>query len=111
MTAVLYTLAAVVLALVVITTTALHRAEARRVWRAPHRVRKAHTMTPSTDVIQRPRHSGRRHQRQAQGHQAGSGRMTRTLTLAAVAWLAVSVAALGALAEACRYVVLGEADA
>ena len=39
MTAVLYTLAAVVLALVVITTTALHRAEARRVWRAHlHRI-------------------------------------------------------------------------
>ena len=37
MTAVLYTLAAVVLALVVI--TALHRAEARRVWRAHlHRI-------------------------------------------------------------------------
>ena len=43
MTAILYTLAAVALALVVIAattaTTALHRAEARRVWRATlHRI-------------------------------------------------------------------------
>ena len=37
--------------------------------------------------------------------------MTRTLTLAGLAWLAVTVAALGALAEACRYVELGEAEA
>lgn len=35
----------------------------------------------------------------------------RLLTLAAVAWLAVTVASLGALAQACRYIELGEADA
>ena len=35
----------------------------------------------------------------------------RMLTLAAVAWLAFAVASLGALAQACRYVELGEADA
>lgn len=35
----------------------------------------------------------------------------RLLTLATVAWLAVTVAMLGALAQACRYVELGEADA
>lgn len=33
------------------------------------------------------------------------------LTLAAVAWLAVTIASFGALAQACRYVELGEADA
>ena len=33
---------------------------------------------------------------------------TRLLTLAGLAWLAVTVAALGALAEACRYGELGE---
>ena len=33
------------------------------------------------------------------------------LTLAAVAWLAVTLASFGALAQACRYVELGEADA
>ena len=35
----------------------------------------------------------------------------RLLTLAGLAWLAVTVAALGALAQACRYVELGEAEA
>ena len=35
----------------------------------------------------------------------------RLLTLAAVAWLAVTVASFGALAHACRRVELGEADA
>ena len=35
----------------------------------------------------------------------------RTLTLAAVARLAVTIASFGALAQACRYVELGEADA
>lgn len=35
----------------------------------------------------------------------------RLLTLAGLAWLAVTIAALGALSEACRYVELGEADA
>ena len=34
--------------------------------------------------------------------------MTRTLTLAAVAWLAVTIASLAALAQACRYGELGE---
>ena len=32
-------------------------------------------------------------------------------TLAGLAWLAVTVAALGALADACRYGDLGEAEA
>ena len=41
-------------------------------------------------------------------HQAGSDHMTRTLTLAAVAWLAVTIASLAALAQACRYGELGE---
>ena len=36
---------------------------------------------------------------------------TRLLTLAAVAWLAVTIASFGALAQACRYVELEEADA
>ena len=36
---------------------------------------------------------------------------TRLLTLAAVAWLAVTIASFGALAQACRCVELGEADA
>ena len=35
----------------------------------------------------------------------------RLLTLAAVAWLAVTIASFGALAQACRYVELWEADA
>jgi hypothetical protein len=35
----------------------------------------------------------------------------RLLTLAAVAWLAVTIASFGALVQACRYVELGEADA
>ena len=35
----------------------------------------------------------------------------RLLTLAAVAWLAITIASFGALAQACRYVELGEADA
>ncbi len=36
---------------------------------------------------------------------------TRLLTLASLAWLAVTVASFGAIAQACRYVELGEADA
>ena len=40
--------------------------------------------------------------------------MTRTLTalaLVTVAWAAVTIASLAALAQACRYVELGEAEA
>ena len=50
------------------------------------------------------------------GHDHGStpcpewGRLTLG-THGTLAWLAVTVAALGALAQACRYVELGEADA
>ena len=35
----------------------------------------------------------------------------RLLALGTLAWLAVTIAALGALAQVCRYVELGEADA
>ena len=35
----------------------------------------------------------------------------RLLTLAGLAWAAVTVASFGALVQACRYVELGEADA
>ena len=35
----------------------------------------------------------------------------RLLTLAGLAWAAITIASLGALAQACRSVELGEADA
>ncbi len=45
-------------------------------------------------------------------HQQGKGTtMHRLLTLAGLAWLAVTIASFGALAQAFRSVELGEADA
>ena len=40
-----------------------------------------------------------------------TARLLTLLTLAGLAWLAVTIASFGALVQACRYVELGESDA
>ena len=44
-------------------------------------------------------------------HARTVGRLGATLTILGLAWAAVTIASFGALAQACRYVELGEADA